>query len=127
MCTKSNLINRIVVIKTIDRLFYEPHNAKRCHKQVYRLYVYPLYGICPESNRNYRKSPDELLERYPLPEHLDCMLRLDVGLVKVMSPGEAAKVLNRFCKKVDRAIRCAKQANAPLNAATILNYLDEPV
>ena len=82
MRDKSNPENRIVVVKTIDRLFYEPHNAKRCHLRAYQLYTYPLYGICPASNRNYLKHSDELLEMYPVPEHLEAMLRLDISVYK---------------------------------------------
>lgn len=125
MRDKSNPENRIVVVKTIDRLFYEPHNAKRCHLRAYQLYTYPLYGICPASNRNYLKHSDELLEMYPMPEHLEAMLRLDIGLIKVMPPAEAAKVMNLFCEKVDYAVRRAKQDHAPLNAETLEKYLTE--
>lgn len=89
------------------------------------LSTYPLYGICPASNRNYLKHSDELLEMYPVPEHLEAMLRLDIGLIKVMPPAEAAKVMNLFCEKVDYAVRRAKQDHAPLNAETLEKYLTE--
>lgn len=125
MSEKANPLNRIVAVKTIDRLFYEPRNAKRCHQRAYQLYTRPLYGICPASNRNYLKCPDELLEMYPMPEHLESMLRLDIGLSIVMPQAEVAKVLNWFCEDVDYAVRRAKRDHAPMNAETLKKYLTE--
>lgn len=125
MSKKSNPENRIVVVKTIDDLFYEPQNLKRSHTQAFRLFIHPLYGICPSSNRNYRLASDELLKSYPLPEHLKSMFRLDVELVKNMQQAEAAKVLNEFCEMVKAGIARAKKEQVPVKAETIIRYIRE--
>lgn len=125
MC-KANRNNRIAVVKMIDRLFYEKHNAKRCHKQAYLLYTRPLYGICEQSNQNYLKTPDELMEADPMPEHFPGMFKLDITLVNALPLPEVAKVLNRLCEKAGRAVVQAKLKNLKMNAATILDYMDKP-
>lgn len=124
MCTKSNPMNRVVAINTIDCLFYEPRNAKRCHRQAYKLFTFPLYGICKESNRNYLKMSPEAVKTNPLPQHLRNMLRLDILLVKAMPLIEVAKVLRWLCYRVAEAIETAKRTRQTLNAETILRYLE---
>lgn len=124
MCTKSNSKNRIVAVKTIDRLFYEPGNAKRCHKQAYKLITHPLYGICKESNRNYRKASHAVCEQNPLPEHLEEMLHLDIELIRNMPPSEVAQVLRWLRELVEAAIERAKPEKA-LNAERIKKYLSD--
>lgn len=125
MSRKSNPENRIVVVKTIDELFYEPRNLRRSHTQAYRLFIHPLYGICPSSNRNYRLAADDLPKRYPMPEHLKSMFRLDIELVKNMQQTEAAKVQNELYGMVRVGIARAKKEHAPLNAETIIRYIRE--
>lgn len=122
---KSQPENRTVVVKTIDRLFYEKNNAKRSHKRAFELFTHPLYGLCEESNRNYLKKPNDLLQTFPLPEHLLYLLKLDVSLVKNLSLQEAAHVLRWACTQIETVMDRAKKEHVSLNAATLISCLTE--
>lgn len=117
---KSQPENKFVAVKTIDKRFFEPRNCKRSHTNAYEQAISPLYGICPESCRNYRKKPDELMEMFPLPEHLKLLLWLDVDLITHLSPLETAKFMNWLLDGVDRAVERMKMKNMPSTAASLI-------
>lgn len=125
MSFESNPLHRAVVVKKIIELFYEEWSAKRNYTQIFKLYTYPLFGICKSTARTYRLMADDKLKTLRLPAHLVEMFRLDIMLVKIMPLTEAAKVLCALCKKTQCAIERAKDNGAAINAANVLKYLDE--
>lgn len=124
---KSQPERRIVVVKTIDRLFFEKRNAKRCHKRAYELFIHPLYGLCEESNRNYLKQPDDLLQKFPLPDYLSYLIKLVICLVKNLPLPEVARILRWLYNRILTAIEDNKQEQVSMTASTIINRLTESV
>lgn len=55
---------RARVIKSIADEYYEKENQAKCHKRVWRKYVYPRFGICYRSYLKYCKVtiPEEMKE-----------------------------------------------------------------
>lgn len=48
-----NAINRIKKVQELAREYYEPGRLDRCHKEVWRRYVYPVYPISYHTYLNY--------------------------------------------------------------------------
>lgn len=130
MQIKSNPRNRNVAVKKIDDLFFEDRNAKRNHRWIFIHVIHPLYGICESSCRSYRRTSAEFMKEHPLPEHLVATIRLLVGLLRNMSPFEAAKVLGWLWAKAKRAVERAKleekggDKKATLTAETFMKYFE---
>lgn len=50
-------IKRVMAIRTITENNYEPGNANKCYKAVWRKYIYPVYGCCYRTYLNYLDIP----------------------------------------------------------------------
>lgn len=50
---------RAAQIRSIAREHYEPGNQSRCHRQVWRRYVQPVYGICYKTYLMYLRLEEE--------------------------------------------------------------------
>lgn len=120
-----NYLRRIVMVKMIDRLFYERGNSRRTHKRGYELFIYPYFGIGADTSRAYRNYPNELLEGVPRSVHLESMLQLDVHVVKNMSLPEAEEFLQMLCRDVEAAFDRIRRRNVPRTAVNLRNYLTE--
>ena len=48
---------RVKAIRAITELHYEAGNNQRCYKQVWRHYVFPIYGCCYRTYLNYLGIP----------------------------------------------------------------------
>lgn len=57
---------RISLAQTIDRIFFEPGNARRCHKWVYRHYGRYMLGVSYDTYLSYLHRPAQAT----LPEHI---------------------------------------------------------
>lgn len=55
---KSTLL-RAQAVRRLASVYYEPGNQGRCHKSVWRNYVYPEYGICYRTYLKYIRAGDE--------------------------------------------------------------------
>lgn len=120
-----NHLQRVVMVKMIDRLFYERGNSRRTHKRGYELFIYPHFGIGTDTYRAYRSYPDELLERVPRSRHLESSMRLDVNVVKNMPLSEAECFLEALCQDVDAAFERIRRCNLPRTAANLRCHLME--
>lgn len=111
---------RIALVKLIDRLFYQKYDSRRTHKRVYELFIRPLFGICEDTFRNYRKFPDErLTERDCLP-HLKLILTIDVEVLKALPVKEAERFLSRLCDALKDASEQMKKESRELPTASLL-------
>lgn len=119
MSQKSNPKNRYVIAKLIDELYYEDFNSDHSHTKAFELYTHPLFGICSESDRNYRRKPKILLKTNPVKEHLVSMFKMSILLVRTMNPSEATKFQNWLIKLIRIAIKEAKAMPGPLNTEKI--------
>lgn len=48
---------RVKAIRAITEKHYEVGNQSRCYKQVWRYYVFPIYGCCYRTYLNYLDIP----------------------------------------------------------------------
>ena len=48
---------RVKAIRAITEQYYEAGNNRRCYKQVWRHYVFPIYGCCYRTYLNYLGIP----------------------------------------------------------------------
>lgn len=55
---KSTLL-RARAVRRLSDVYYEPGNQSRCHKSVWRNFVYPEYGICYRTYLSYVRASDE--------------------------------------------------------------------
>lgn len=55
---KSTLL-RARMVRRLSEVYYEPGNQSRCHKNVWRNFVYPEYGICYRTYLSYVHAVDE--------------------------------------------------------------------
>lgn len=55
---KSTLL-RAQAVRRLASVYYEPGNQGRCHKSVWRNYVYPEYGICYRTYLKYVRADDD--------------------------------------------------------------------
>lgn len=122
MSEKANPVYRAAVVKTIDKLFFEKRNLKRCHTKIFRRCIYPLYGICKSTWQNYRKLSDEAVAACKLPDELLHMFRNYLLLASHMPPLEVAKALRLCYVENALAIRRAKQAGRSINAETLREF-----
>lgn len=122
MSEKANPDCRAAVVKTIDKLFYEERNHKRCHVQIFRRCIHPLYGICKATWQNYRKLPDAVAECSKLPDELLYMFRNYLLLAREMPPLEVAKALRLSYLENALAIRRATQAGRKINADALREF-----
>lgn len=65
----------MLVVRTLDRLFFEEGNQRRSHIAGYRLFVYPLYGICENTFYSYLKEEDDDLSDLTLDPAIEAGLR----------------------------------------------------
>lgn len=56
-------ITRVMAIRAITENNYEPGNAQKCYKAVWRRYVYPIYGCCYRTYLNYLGIPTPPVRR----------------------------------------------------------------
>ena len=71
---------RMLVVRTLDRLFFEEGNQRRDHKACWRSLVHPLFGICYSTFCNYRHAEDDLSD-LKLNPHIEKGLRAMVESV----------------------------------------------
>jgi hypothetical protein len=123
MRTEPNYLFRVVVVKLVDKLFYEPGNAQRCHSQANALITRQLCGIGNETYWDYLDYPDEVLSSHALRPEIEYTLRLLVTLVKSMPAYEAACFLEFLYRRVDTVLRDAKREESYLNSETLIARL----
>lgn len=123
MSTEPNYLFRVVVVKLVDELFYEPGNAQRCHSQANALITRQLCGIGNETYWDYLDYPDEELTAHALRPEIEYTLRLLVTLVKSMPAYEVACFLEYLYRNVDGIVRSAKREDVPLNSESMIRRL----
>lgn len=90
---------RIRLAQIIDRIFFEPGNARRCHKWVYRQYARHFLGVSYDTYLIYLHQPTDAA----IPHHIVAMFenekaRLDelsrsrvAGRIRSAEPGKRAE------------------------------------
>lgn len=72
MSRKENIQRRKLIAKLIDKFYYRPENASRCHKQVYRRFARFLCSV------NYDTFMDDLKD--PVPDNIELPYYIVDGL-----------------------------------------------
>ncbi len=110
----------IALVKLIDKLFYQKHDSRRTHKRAYELIIRPLFGICEDTFRNYRKFPEERLTEDACLPHLKLILTIDVETLKALPMKEAERFLAMLCDTIADASKRMKNKPRELPTASRL-------
>lgn len=70
---------RKLIVRTLDRLFFEPGNRKRNHISCYRRFVQPMFGICRSTFYSYLRTREDDLSDLELEPYIETGLRAMVN------------------------------------------------
>jgi len=116
-------LHRVLIARMIDRLFYEPHNLRRCHARGYALLGRELCGISLDSFRHYLQISEEKLGGHSLRSDIEQFLIMIVLLTKAMPLKEVTICLKELNEHIRRSLDEAGKRHGRVDAGLFMKYL----